>query len=391
MHLTEIAYYTRKAIIYGSIFFLFFIIVRQVLIFVIRSYRETHQPPPPGPSVTFGKIPSLVFSSQGKNYSYSFKLVTKEVGLPQMPDRSDVYFIPKKLPDLRANDHAKSFAAQLGFITEPKQDQPYMLLFTDPNIPQRSLLMNSVSDNLHIFYDPQTLANLTATSSAKPKITAQSEAQNFLNRYGLLLPIFDLEKTVVTFVSFDGNQFIESDEKKAQANRVDFFKRSIGDIPLVTEHFFFGTSYVVLGNNPDEIKAILEAQVVDFPVDLTAKATYPIKSSQQAWEELTGGQGYIANPPKIANQDILIRKVYLAFYEALDYQPYLQPVYVFEGDNNFIGYVAAVTKDWAEPSVTEIALPIPMRNSVLPTPIIFPSPQIDHSTEVLQSTPALFP
>jgi hypothetical protein len=44
--------------------------------------------------------------------------------------------------------------------------------------------------------------------------------------------------------------------------------------------------------------------------------------------------------PNQAN--ITIKKMFLAYYDPDEYQPYLQPVYVFVGDNDFVGYVPAV-------------------------------------------------
>jgi hypothetical protein len=41
-----------------------------------------------------------------------------------------------------------------------------------------------------------------------------------------------------------------------------------------------------------------------------------------------------------------VRKIYLAYYDAGVYTEFYQPVFVFEGDKDFVGYVPAVTTDY---------------------------------------------
>jgi len=38
----------------------------------------------------------------------------------------------------------------------------------------------------------------------------------------------------------------------------------------------------------------------------------------------------------------------MGYFDSVVPQHYMQPVYVFEGDGNFVGYVPAVSKDWVE-------------------------------------------
>jgi len=66
-----------------------------------------------------------------------------------------------------------------------------------------------------------------------------------------------------------------------------------------------------------------------------------LRTIQQAWEELKAGKGYIA---QIDNgvSEVTVRKVELAYFDSFEPQKYMQPVYVFSGDNNFVGYIQAV-------------------------------------------------
>ena len=81
-----------------------------------------------------------------------------------------------------------------------------------------------------------------------------------------------------------------------------------------------------------------------FPVDETKLATYPIKTGDEAWQEFISGSYYPASFGTTNDGDsIKIRKIYLAYYDPGVYMEFFQPVYVFEGDQNLVGYVPAVT------------------------------------------------
>ena len=76
-------------------------------------------------------------------------------------------------------------------------------------------------------------------------------------------------------------------------------------------------------------------------------ATYPIKTAQKAFRELQTRQGFIVNVGN--NQQIItVRKASLAYFDSLEPQQYLQPIYVFSGDNGFQAYVRAIEAEWLE-------------------------------------------
>ena len=75
---------------------------------------------------------------------------------------------------------------------------------------------------------------------------------------------------------------------------------------------------------------------------------YPLKSIQAAWEEFQKNQGFIANLGQNDKNEIIIRKVSLSYYDADKPQHFLQPIYVFEGDRNFIGFLPAIDPKWTE-------------------------------------------
>ena len=48
----------------------------------------------------------------------------------------------------------------------------------------------------------------------------------------------------------------------------------------------------------------------------------------------------------VEGDEIKIRRIYLAYYDAGIYTEFLQPIYVFEGDNDFVAYTPAITSNY---------------------------------------------
>jgi hypothetical protein len=81
------------------------------------------------------------------------------------------------------------------------------------------------------------------------------------------------------------------------------------------------------------------------PVDYIQVETYPLRSVKSAWQILQAGEGFIAQPN--SGDEAVVREVVLGYYEDwFNNQDYLQPIYIFRGDNNFVGYVPAIDPSW---------------------------------------------
>ena len=94
-------------------------------------------------------------------------------------------------------------------------------------------------------------------------------------------------------------------------------------------------------------KQVIAGEYHYFPVDEGKFSTYPIKTSQIAWDELSAGGAFVASPGGNSEGGaVTLRRVYLAYYDAGGYTEFFQPIVVFEGDNGFVAYVPAVTADY---------------------------------------------
>src|SRR5262249_36531699 len=93
-------------------------------------------------------------------------------------------------------------------------------------------------------------------------------------------------------------------------------------------------------------KKIIAGEYHYLPVDSEKSATYPIKTAQQALDELNGGGGYIAAVGNNPDGNITVRKIYLAYFDPATIGNFYQPIVVFEGDNGFFAYVPAVASSY---------------------------------------------
>jgi hypothetical protein len=89
------------------------------------------------------------------------------------------------------------------------------------------------------------------------------------------------------------------------------------------------------------LESVVQLEYHYRPVDYAQVETYPLRTAKSAWQILQSGEGFIAD--KGAADEAVVREVDLGYYEDwYNEQEYLQPIYVFTGDNGFVGYVQAV-------------------------------------------------
>ena len=93
-------------------------------------------------------------------------------------------------------------------------------------------------------------------------------------------------------------------------------------------------------------KRVIQAEYTYWPLDTRSFAAYHLKTSEQAYQELQNGKAYFAQFPQNQTQ-ITITNIFLAYFDGKSPQLYMQPVFVFEGEN-FLAYVPAIAPPWVE-------------------------------------------
>lgn len=324
----------------GALIILF--IVLKMLFFVKELILPS---PPPPPTMAFGKLPKTYFpDGVKKDFNYSIDTLTGK--LPALPPSAKAYQMEQKGPDLLAVQHASDKVTLLGFNPHPDQISDFVYKWNNPDMPQQNLILNIKLEEFNLSSSFLNYESELKTENFKSRDDAIKDAQLFLQTLNLYPNDIDDKKTKVEFSSLD-NGVITPSNRVVTSNlaTVYYFQKSKDDVPIVYPQGINSSMRLVVGAGK------LKGAVVDGKFShqniQDVFATYPIKTAEEAYDELKNGKGYIAS---YTGQDsnITIKNVYLGLYYEGKIQKYLTPVVVFEGNDNFVAYVPAITDEWID-------------------------------------------
>lgn len=349
--LTEIAYYSKKIIKVG-----FFVLIGLIVFRVLYSigkeiWLQYHPAPPPAPNVAFGKLPQIVFPDKETTDTPDYILETPTGALPEFYPQIEVYLSPYQKPSLLAPEKAKEQAAKLGFTEEPKVVTEKVYRWSKSKPSGAVLEMDIFSGSFNFVYDWQSEKILLEKQSLPSGEQAVSEAKSFLKRIGVLEKDLEEGRTELAFLKASGTRvLIVPSLSEADFIQVDLFRQDIEETPILTPDPEKGVVSIIISGVQGANRRIVKAEYNYYPVNYNSSSTYPIKSSAAAWEELKNNQAYLASWE--GQEKITIRRVYLAYFDSYEPQQYLQPIIVFQGDDNFYAYVPAVTEGWYKDAAT---------------------------------------
>lgn len=347
--LTETAYYTRRAINWIIIGIIAYIILRTIFGLLSAVWVVVFPPKPLPPNHAFGKLPAVTFPQQA-TYSgqLSFQLQTIQGVVPAASVSATVYFMPKAAPNLLALTQTQNFAKNLQFDPTPIQETKNIYRFNDPQYPLRTLRFDIVSSNFIIRYAFERDLSIFAEKNLPSADTAKQEAMSLMQQYSLNRDDFTGGAVIVSYYKLTGDHLTPTTSlSQSDAERVDFFRKAIGNTSLFTPIPDQGSTSIIFSGSTNPQKHVIQFAYTYWPIDYQTTATYPLKTSADAWNELQQGKGYVAKFPTNSTS-VVVRNVYLGYYDSFDPQTYLQPIFVFEGDNGFLGYVSAVSPLWTE-------------------------------------------
>jgi hypothetical protein len=343
--LTHISIVTRKTIRYGIYSVIAIILLRVVILTGVKIYRHFFPEPPPPPTVAYGKLPPLPFPQVTRPGGITFTLETPEGALPKFSGQAKVFFMPKISTQLLSLDTAKQKASLLGFSPDGAEVTETVYKFNHPKAPaelQLSIVSGVFSISYNLVTDPSPLEKRPIA----PEVAA-SKVRSFLSSANVL-PEDLTGATKSEYVKIQ-DQKIVSAISLSDANfvKVNFFRKDYEKFPSLTPEPNKGNVWFIVSGASEKEKMIVAGEYHYFPVDETNSSTYHIKTSQEAWDELSKGGGFIASlGDNKEGQNIKIRRVYLAYYDSGVAMDFYQPIIVFEGDRSFVAYVPAVTSDY---------------------------------------------
>ncbi len=333
--LTKTAAFARKGIIVTGILVVTIMVGRIFLSAAVSYWKATHPPAPPPPTVGFGVLPRIDFPvSKERPSSYQLEVPPSKV--PQLGDRAKVFFMPISEPSLLAVEKANQKAASFGFVFEPEVLDERTYRWTKGTPIDSTLEIDTYTGTFE----------LTTAWSSHPEIFSNPEfldVQQTVSRVkALLQQSGELPADLATvsgqveYVRAIGDEFrVANGQTDAQALRVSLSRAPIDGFSVKTPYGNQGlVQAVLLGNQ------VLYMNSNYYDVDYETYETYPLRSLEYAWKVLSNGEGYVASKGDF--DTAVIRDIYLAYFDSFEEQQYMQPVYVFEGDGGFLGFVEAI-------------------------------------------------
>ncbi|MBU0576221.1 hypothetical protein KJ654_00980 [Patescibacteria group bacterium] len=347
--LTEATHLGRLLIKYGGITLAVLIVGRIFFTSLIAFWRAINPPPPPPPTVGFGRLPAIMFPKQlteSKPASYTLETPTGTTSV--FGDRAKVFLMLRSTPSLLADQRAKQIASIYNFVFEPDVLGANIYRWKKSQPLEMQLQMNIFNNHFELTSNYASKPELLSNSKLPDDYEAVQRVKNFLKNADLLPEDVATAAGEILYMKSLGGEFKEA----VSFSDADFLQVDLNRIPIDGVYRMYGPMgyrgaiHAVISGAFQGNNSIVELDYTYQAVDYQQRETYPIRTSQQAYQILKSGEAYIAN---LGNQEtVVIRKVSLGYFEAKEEQDYLQPIYVFEGDGGFLAYVAAVAPEYVQ-------------------------------------------
>lgn len=340
--LTNVNYFGRLTIKYGVLVLVTLMVGRVALGAFITYWRATHPPPPPPPTVGFGVLPAPIFPSESEARPAKYKLETPTGGTPEFGDRAKVFLMPVAASSLLSDEQAKNIAKAYGFTSDPEvlDSRTYRWNRSEPLITTFELDIRNHTFSYTTNYQshPELLLNVNLPSS----FDAVQRVKSFLSTAQLLPSDIATASGEITPLKSLGGELTEAASiSDAEFVQVDIFRGPVDqEMQMYSPEGYRGTVSAVISGSLTGQSAVVAMDFYHHQVDYDQVHTYPIKTAKEAWQLLQAGQGYVVDPGEA--DEAVVRSIKLGYYDSFEEQSYLQPIYVFEGDGGFLGYVPAV-------------------------------------------------
>lgn len=341
--LKQVTTVTRHLLVIGTLSIVGII----VLLSLINFVKSLHPTPPPPPTVSFGKLPTISFPQrQIDPTKFTYSLETLSGDLPSFSDRVSVYDIEQPQPNLVALSTISNILSKAGFTGTPQQISQSVYKWTNTDTLPKTISADIVTDNFSLTSDFLTNQDVLQSNNIPDQNGAISLATTFLQNLSLFPGDIDTSKTKATLLSISNGQLVPATSlSSTQVIRVDFFQSDVNRLPIFYPNATYSTMYLFTAGGTSQGQ-VVAGHFVHQQLG-TNQATYPIITAQQAFDELKKGNAYISSYDGTAST-ITIRNVVLGYYLGNTQQQYLMPIIIFEGDNGFYAYVPALTHAWIQ-------------------------------------------
>lgn len=332
MDLTALSQAARKLIIFLAIGIVVWIIVLLVFNLTLRIIKNLTPAKPPAADQLFGSLKEIKFKQPTlSSAKFSYTLETVDSKPPTMPTIENVYRLLTPTAHFLSLDQAKNQAKVFGFNEEPQAVSKQLYQWVDTDLPGYTLTMDIIKGDVHLRADTAKIASQLSSSLHIDSTEAVSHARNYLKNRLPIPTLFDNGDTKVQFLNVTSTQIKRvSSADQANSFRVDIYPGKLADNSVIlTQTPEESMLNVTLFTGKEGGDFPLEINYQQFVVDTDSKATYDIKTSASAWQELLNGKGIVIKTPTQSG-GIAIQSITLGYFFE-EGSAYLQPIYIFEG------------------------------------------------------------
>lgn len=310
-------------------------------------YSRVVPPAPYSASVAFGKLPPIdLTESVDVPQGMDFRVETVTGDIPTLDNMAKVFRVKKSETTFGILEETNKKAGSLGFSPAPSEVTQGIAKYADLKRQDRILTIDTASDNFSIasnfFADPEII-------STRPRSLADAVlmANRVLTIFGVDDNTYPASKTSTVLYKIEGSRLVNAlSLSSANIARVVFLKADLDNFPVYYKNVDDPLVWVLVSQ-----KEVLAAEKAAREIEEFKFSTYPLKGSRIAFEELKGGYGVLNKAPK--GNFFIIRNVKIGYVEGRLFEPYLQPVYIFESDDNLMAFVQAVSADWTGQEPTQ--------------------------------------
>lgn len=354
MTLTEINFYARKmapfAVIVVLLLLTIYFAIR--LLFIVTNIDQqgsgVNAPAPVPINPIFNKLipPDITEAGTSGNFSYVLDTLDGTTNVENATSAASVFFLQKPGATFGFLDEIYNMAKAVGIDTEiTKHSLNDRLATFDDGRKKLVIDIDTFNFNYEYYLDRDEALferDIKMTTSL-----AENTAGNFLRTVGKYNQELSQGKRNFIFLKYDKTsreiQTLESEEGSNMIE-VDYYRPDILTYPIVTANYPSSQHYVMVGTKGTSGE-VVKANINYFERSKDQIGIYPLRSTDQAFEDLKNGKGLVISSSQ-PDGEVKIKKVFMAYFEPETYQEYLQPIYVFLGENKFVAYVPAVTEEY---------------------------------------------
>jgi hypothetical protein len=348
--LSDMTQFGRQAVKVIAILFVVMIVGRFAIQSFVAFWKALNPPTPPPPTVGFGMLPSIRFPDKAESElptSYSLELA--QGTFPTYGDRAKVFFMPSRSLGLLSDQTAREFAAKYGFVFEPTVLTSRLYRWQRSSPLETTLQLDIQTYQMRLTTNYLNRSDLLIESVVPEELRAEQIVKNFMNTGAIGDLTIATNSAETTYLRLQGSQLTEA----LSYSDADYVRVSLNRYPVDGTYRMFtpdgtGTIEAVVAGGLSGNNAIVDFVSNFHSIDRSVVHTYPIRTAAEAWSIMQAGEGYVARHS--ADGEAIIRSVELGYYDDFEPQQYLQPVYVFSGDDDFLGYVPAIDPRYIQSS-----------------------------------------